>query len=481
MTFNDLGYGAPFTKIYFESKDGTIELQERVEDFTYTYNDDDGDTLAVTIKSDIPTLPDEAAFQEKAKWVVKWGYIGGAISKERTVFVRDVDPTFNKEGLTMVIRCSDKAAIAKENASKNCYDNQSALDIAKDVATNNDLGLKVDDGEKEYTILEVNNNRSEGYNVNSPLKGSTNATYNTFTKRPLIEQTFVKQESNVQGNKNDIALIKDTLAKDPSGPWLCDSRDEYLIIRKRNLHKKPVGVYYYRHDEGTLISFKPETKNESHGKSGAKLSTGIWDSLDKAYSEVSTLQQLDKNESLMGDNVRTDLVNGSTRTYQNIEYAETIKPWKPATENTSIIILGTEEQEIKKDDTLNNPDAAGGLGPGLSRLSNNRRNQALKTNPATATLVGNPILESSDIISFLGVAKKFAGNYYACEVIHRINFNIGYLVDTKMLKNSTGITGNDPDWLVNGKDFGLTKSKELGDFWVIPSKEIVEDIDPTKP
>lgn len=489
MIFNDIGFGAPHIKVIWDSPEGPKELQERITDFEYQFTDDDGDRCRVVIKSDIATLPDNKEYQELAKWKISWGYIKGKFSEIRTVVVRDVVSMYDKEGLTLTVKLTDRASYIKQKASRKVYANATALDIAKDVAANNDLDLAVDDGKETTKITPAvySNNRVEGYANNAlPGTGSTFATSNTFTKRPIIEEQFVKQESNVQGNKNDFATLKNALSKDPTGPWNIDNRDETITIRKRNLNKKPIGTYYYRHDEGTLLNFTPETKNETQGNSATELSTGVWDSLNKAYSEVSALQNLDLGEGLMGDNTqKKDFVDGSTRTYTNIGYGESGQYWKPATENTSIIIIGEEDKFQKTEKTddaiINNPEGAGGLGPGLSQLANNRRNQALQKNPAKCLVVGNPLLKSSEVLTFLGLAKKFSGNYYICKATHRITIHDGYKTDLELLRNSTGKTGNDPEWLVDGNEYGLSKNKQVGDFDTIKENKEVTTINANEP
>ena len=61
-----------------------------------------------------------------------------------------------------------------------------------------------------------------------------------------------------------------------------------------------------------------------------------------------------------------------------------------------------------------------------AHAKNTRENKELENNPASAVVVGNPYLESGQIITFLGLAKKHSGNYYVKSVEHSIDSS-GYL------------------------------------------------------
>lgn len=61
-----------------------------------------------------------------------------------------------------------------------------------------------------------------------------------------------------------------------------------------------------------------------------------------------------------------------------------------------------------------------------SSAKNEREDNQLKNNPASARMIGNPLLKTGSIITILNVAEKHAGNYYIQEVEHQIGED-GYI------------------------------------------------------
>lgn len=72
---------------------------------------------------------------------------------------------------------------------------------------------------------------------------------------------------------------------------------------------------------------------------------------------------------------------------------------------------------------------------------NKQTQNALDKNPAEAKMVGSWDLESGKVLTILGASKKFSGNYYMWEAIHRVTPGYAWVVDAKMSKNALGKTG----------------------------------------
>jgi len=520
MSFPNNSYGAPYVNIYFEGPNGVIPLQVRLTEFKFSFTDSDGRTMSATIKSDVATLPDLPEYQEKAKWVVTWGYIQGK-SITRTMYIRDIVPRYDTEGLTFTIKLKDLAHFMDKDGGRNTFEDQSALDIAKALADKNGLdGVKVDDGVNPPTIYG-NNPLAEGV-LPQPFTNQASSS-STYVYKPGA-QGFVVQPSNVQANKSSTTLIKEALAKDIGGPYNLTSEEGYLIIRKLNLNKKPIKTYYYRHDDGNLISFTPETKNESHQKASAAMSTTVVDSLNKTFSNITVDQATDNtgdpsattlgeaivdpttanqtpqpqstgigSKILSGANYVGNAINQAsfdilntvsfgaykqiigpsdnitkiqssagiaktfTRTNTNVNYWDF--GWKPATENTSTILGGPG---IMDEVVQPNPQAPGPLDESLAALNNERRLRALEKNPGKAVVIGEPNLVEAQVVTFMGLAHKQSGNYYLCDVTHVIDVHRGYLCELSTLRNSNLLTGNDPQCLIKGKDFGVDSNLEVG-------------------
>lgn len=81
--------------------------------------------------------------------------------------------------------------------------------------------------------------------------------------------------------------------------------------------------------------------------------------------------------------------------------------------------------------------------------TNTRENAQLDTNPATATMVGNPTLQSGTIITISNVAKRHSGKYYIKEVTHTFDSggyitSIGKMVRPGISTKGTEIPSTEP-------------------------------------
>jgi hypothetical protein len=525
MIFNDTGFGSPFIICYYDDLKGNLlEISDVIEDFAYKYKDQDGDTCDITIKASDPMAPDLEQFQEGAKWKVKWGYIGGQHSPTRTVIIKELIPTYDANGLTLVIKFADRASYIKQNKANKTYEGKSSLDVAEDAAKKAGVGLVVDDGTNTVRLVEPITGRGprvQGADLfstsNLPgaigLQGAASA-YNTYTQMTGNTDNFNKPLTLVPGDGNGYAAVDKALKNDPSGPWQMDLRDEDLIIRKRNFNKKPIGTYYYRHDEGTLISFTPETRNDTDTDSAFAAGTGVWDSLDKSFSEVITDQFSDDQETILGDevpasdlttegkaaklavkaiavpfkaydefwallggnwnivkkNVDPDAVRFSTEKVGNINFQKSSPLFQPATENTAVRFwTGNFSAPV----TMVTPESVGGAEEAIAELADMRRNASIEKNPGKAIVVGNPILASSEVLTFLGVSLKLSGNYYIAMVIHRISIDQGYICDMDILRNAASAIPNAADYMVDVKLFGKQKNKQVGDGANITQDKLV--------
>lgn len=102
-----------------------------------------------------------------------------------------------------------------------------------------------------------------------------------------------------------------------------------------------------------------------------------------------------------------------------------------AVAQTRFEIVEDDKRLSKVDISDEDPDKAKAL------AENDRENNELENNPATASMEGDPSIESGKIITILGVSKKHSGNYYIKECEHSID-DAGYIVEiSKMVRNGT--------------------------------------------
>lgn len=112
--------------------------------------------------------------------------------------------------------------------------------------------------------------------------------------------------------------------------------------------------------------------------------------------------------------------DGTISAIDNVYVARTRRPIMPKFAGAKVVkkpgtpekttLLGTENEKNIK-----------------AYAKNKRSNKELENNPASAMVVGNPYIETGQIITFMGVAKKHSGNYYVKKVEHNITHGSGYL------------------------------------------------------
>jgi hypothetical protein len=78
----------------------------------------------------------------------------------------------------------------------------------------------------------------------------------------------------------------------------------------------------------------------------------------------------------------------------------------------------------------------------LARANADRLDAAMELNPAEATTIGDPRVESEKTIKILNAAHKHSGMYYVKEVLHKIN-NSGFKNEYTLLRDGIGKTGDE--------------------------------------
>tara|TARA_R110001599_G_scaffold15757_6_gene65426 strand:+ start:24057 stop:25838 length:1782 start_codon:yes stop_codon:yes gene_type:complete len=77
-----------------------------------------------------------------------------------------------------------------------------------------------------------------------------------------------------------------------------------------------------------------------------------------------------------------------------------------------------------------------------NQAKNERSNAAMDMNPGTLTAEGDPSIETGQVITVVGVGKKYSGNYYITESKHKIVSNNGYIMTIVCKRNAKNSTGN---------------------------------------
>jgi len=527
------GYGAPFIRLYFKDK----ELDHAIERFKYVYDEENPDECQITVRSDDPNIADAPEFQTDAGLKVVWGYIGGE-TISRKIYVQDLEPTFDKEGISIEIKATDKSIAMRKANSHKLHKRGDALGIASDLANKHGLAAYIicgDDntadiskllkelkdpkrfkGKKVTTALDFlwgalfsdkqreelkkdfssdNINRQlqkvafaaeEGVGFNrgiAPTRLFLN-NYDDFVKdldayrkqnrvpppeffkkNPYYTEVYLKAlkakmeqeggEQTPQAGRSDHQLLRDKLNSLDNTPYVLDTRDDELVIRKRNFTQAPYKKYTYAGPIGDLLSFTPMTKSKTKSDTTSAVGYGSWNATDKTFNSA----KVDASTSGSPTNLST---------YTSVDLDKIILPQVSMGREvgTSTPAVSTQVLKgfvIKKfANESNDQFAKNMLGPrgNANSAQNVRDNSELKYNPGKALLIGDPNITVGQIHTFDNVSKKYSGNYYCTKSTHDIDGNSGYYVALELTRQGLNLRANNSR--VSSKEAQRSINKQLG-------------------
>lgn len=515
MTGLDNGYGSPFVRIFYNDE----ELSAFVTKFQYEYFEEGDDVCTLGIQSDDRGEPDKPYWQEKAELKIIWGYLDnngtteGQISPVRKIFVQQVKWRYSGNGIEGTIECTEKAVSMKYTDSQEVHSNESLLSLAKKMADKHNVNpyLELVPGEfNDYYAPVVPGETADNYwkrNRDAINKRDLNKIIDATNKNPdsvkvLITQQTVDwaknyahthrevnghfnhdrdsayisslqfdpdklaQKFNIypsipQANKTDKQLLEETASREGNGPWLVDTRDGDLTIKKRNFKQTPYKSYIFGGDEGSLLEFTPMSKNRGRIADSQNVGFSNWDAMNKTPFWGNANALPDDNETLvktrkmytfyknaenhgLGNNdieqmtptigtssnigeYQVDAKADNTLNYKKVNLKKGIKV------SDAVNILKAALDDVYNQSINNNQYNPLGNDPqsAFDMASNARRNAELKMNPATAQIYGDPNLKTGILITIMEVSTKFSGNHYVTKATHTIDQN-GYMVNLEM-------------------------------------------------
>lgn len=494
--------GTVLVKVYFDGK----ELQHPIERFEYVYDEEGEDLCNITMNTLEEDSPNYPEFQERAKLIVQWGYIGGPV-RERKVFVDDPKWTFDKNGRKIILACINKAITTKQTRSKKIHKGVTLPELTKEVAERHGLNAYLEVTNEQSGETEIHDLRAP----DSKWKSAVGDEFKLLTNIP-------------QANKTDYHLLEEQGRREPKGEWQPVTRDDAIILRKRNFSKKPHRSYTYERDKGELLSFNPETKNKSTLGTSLASMFSAWDSANKKFiagiQDQMKLQlkgalarywkatglalpedHLYPNYSVEArDNRIVGLVNqivdnegksaktGKTKNvlgHEVDEYENDFVAYKLVNQTSSgqrndfgvtrdntskvlrgkVPVTGEELYKAVKDATSGNLDnfhdeTANNLDDAAGPSANNIGRNAMQRNPASALHWGDATLESGQVITYLGVGKKYEGNYLVIKCTHVIEEGSGFTVTTELAREGHNVKASENDMAV--KKASKLINKEIG-------------------
>lgn len=294
-------------------------------------------------------------------------------------------------------------------------------------------------------------------------------------------------KSSPQANKSDKAYLNDLASREKTGPYIVETRDDKLILKRRNFNAPPYRTYEYGGPTGELLDFTPESKTRTKAGSSSAMGFSGWNPLNKtSFSGVADgdgdsvltqwtneLKFYEAQEKKYGGDVIVDgkkrmVVNkainsvGSTSQKYNFDQKNSfngVRVKDNAFSTNALLRNGIQEYHIRIKDHVRALKAAiqdrttekearirqmyWGMGINPEEAFNNanalRKNAELNRNPATASVWGDPKITVGMIITFMGVGKKYSGNFYIKRVTHTVDRSSGYITDMELIRQGSNI------------------------------------------
>jgi hypothetical protein len=504
---------APMIRAFYQGVEIESLFIKRVQ---YVAAEDEDDTCELQAETGDRDLPSDKRIQEKLIWVVKWGYIDGEL-RSRIIKLQDIRWTFGTDSITVNIMGTDLGSSLKRDSKRRVWKNTNMLAMAAKVAEENGLDLIVDgnkqavkpDAQKDKTDTELDFpfseadqkltkadwraiNRLQKVREQAGEKQEFNKNYYSILTDPEIlkkqqvtgiDHTYVKQYNNwkhwdgiPQAGKSTIQILKEVGALEPGGPYLAETRDNKLIIRKRDFNQTPYKTYEYGGGNSDLIEFTPESSNRMHSSTATGIDYAGWDKKKKQFHQggrdpgtkpervLSELQEtkrvLEKftpeelRKMVTGGVIRKDETrnqsSGTNSVYGRMT-GDVLGGIAPLSDNTRVVrILElpiTAEQELAavkeglgETDNVQvvDPKANNGL-DSFAKADNLGKNAELEKNPASAKIIGDPRIEPGMLITILEVSKKYMGNYYITKVTDEVDGSVGYITSLELRRHGHNI------------------------------------------
>lgn len=454
--------GTVFVDVKFKDK----PLPHKIDNFKYIYNEEGLDSCIIVFRGLQEDGPDLPEFQEEAALSVTWGYLAGD-TKTRKVYVGDVKWDFSKDLRQVTIEATEKAVTVKQTKSNKIHKDKSLPEVVDEVGKRHGLRAMVDLGTKEGK-MEIGMALSK-----YKLRQETLKKYNYDELSPR----FRVRKNVPQANKSDAQMLEEWGMKELNSQWFTETRDDEIVLKRRNFNQKPYRAYTYSGGTGELFSFAPEHKTKNKLGSALNSMVSFWDKQKKQFIQqqanmvnsqmrtflieyLKTTGFVPKNLKIYGGNkdraieVTVDAIL-SKDTYG--KYNQVVKDADPivgkqlltkttfgqrgingaAVDNLAVIQRGeravsvyeiedaaTKAQQAVTDVT--HDAQATNAGEAAPSAQNPRDNASLQMNPATALVWGDPNLETGQILTMNKVGKKFGGNYYSIKCVHDVSQNSGY-------------------------------------------------------
>ena len=319
------GIGSPRAWLFTNNGEPLRDFDEHIiakylNKFKYTYNEEEDDECELTFL--FPTLRsfDLPYFQQDVILNVEWGYIttdGDIIkSPRRKIAIRDYDTDYKKDGIELVLKCTDLVSYLKNMKTQRVNQYRTvdtgSGDPRADIQRQGSKALEdvfydslfgknnINVVKKEGNTTTVHNKKGEkkvgvkdpstgvykpvdrskkpawsgGYGRRVPeakkidnlaLRNLGNTTFNKAVQTKL----YWSDKLNKLDNGSGITKLNDS-----DGPSIMDGTDDTLEIKTRNFNQPIYKSYTYYGGSGELLSFKANTETRKN-KEQKSVSSGV--------------------------------------------------------------------------------------------------------------------------------------------------------------------------------------------------------------
>lgn len=483
-----LAIKSPFARVFTLNNK---EVTEEVTYFRYRDSEDEDDYSIIRLSFKDPNFPDVADLQDGKPITIQFGYLGEEdLSKKVTLFIRDSKGSYKASEQILELRCTDKFSVSKQYR-RSAVHSGTAEEITQKIGENSGLRVVIEDNVRSTPydfskafIFRPLKNKGEDLIPFKYTKTEWDAYLKTrpsrvdisAARKPFNYKDYVRNyHGDPQANISDQAYLKDLWSREP-GDVAVVGRGDSLIVKKRDFSATPKRTYTWASGDGELLEFTPESKNRNPTLTQSYQNTiRTWDEDTQTYKEMLVSSQ-DNPETRLGnslpysDHYRTEMnkqaetlkrstgkdprlkivglrgydtdIRAGSRTHAQRDNAYVHVPASISVEKNAAYF--TDSMDVTPEETVSR---------GLSDING----EEMKSNPAEATVEGNPSLSSGDILTIGGIASRWAGNYYIVTIEHEMVPNSFYKSVIKFARNGRNAPGTGSSDLIE-HEFKLNRA-----------------------
>lgn len=365
----------PFFRVFIDN-DEKREITDLIESFRYEDSIKEDNLLELRMYSKfVENFEEDKDLITGAILIFQFGYLGQETSITQTIRITDLNYRY-ADKITLTIKALDKGTKMKKTTSNKVWKNVNTKDIVEEIAGR--------------------------YGMDYKVEGS-------LTTWPSVPQS----------NFSDFEFLQQLALREKDGNYIVYVYGNELRFIRRGLNRKSIMTMIYGRGSGNVLSFTPKHK-ESSSKS-ASVGTMItgFDPKTKQVVSSKSDNSNEKNSITLGDfksvydeqgdklGIEKDgiITNAADKVFDNVTKIQNR-------------LIGNTSNQTELDNIANN----------LKKESD------LKNMRADLTTMGNPLIESNDIITMAGVLDRHKGNYLIEKVVHSIT-DSGYVTTSSLLKN----------------------------------------------